>query len=818
MTFEPKKFNEVFEDMRNRTTVISDFEVGSVTRTIYESFANEIALLYEKMRLVYLSAYVDTAEGQQLDQVVSVLGIQRGLPDFAVGVVSFIRDVGNEDIDISLGTLVATEDTPELPKKVYQTFEQKILLKDHTSVEVKIRATERGEDQATVAESINVTPRPIPGVKSVINQDDVRFLGRRRETDVELRERAKNALISSGKASIIAIENALLSLPGVKDIKVKENFHFARGKVSFTRLSGSGDVTIPLKTPVTATIDGKQKPFVTTQQLVLLNAETSIVALVESLLEGQAGELNETSGVTWNIEDPELSLLSVSHDSPILLKDFGIIEVFIDGPDLANPAEAEQIRDEIDRVRAAGIFVQLKPVSKVKINAVFKIEINPDLTLSEEERAEFEGTVRKAIEVFLAELKMGQSLLFSKLITMVLSLEGIENLEDFKLTTIKQQNSSTLEQTVGFSNIPVDIEEFERFEAQYICVASENKLLPVNLQFKATGLDETKYDNVVSALGDHFDTLGLGDAVTRGDIVSSISSEAGITLDATSLTLLPQSWCKRELFNGDDVAVSFVEQPELGDVFAYHSFLAISGALKLTLPATISEENKNAVQDEVRARIGAHLDNLQAEEDLLFEDIETIVAGVDRVLAVELDWQDYKAALNDVDDPTRVTEEKLEVSTFEKAQLADFCITSGIEQIIISVVGNIELDLLLPPLPDPPPDPPGPPDPIPQVLLTEIRQTVANTINNYLSAAEPGQDVIYSEFKGAIEGLLTGTNYIVSQFSLTASSACDSRTQTTNITTGKDIHVRSVELASIVAISESDVVVNIPAPYVEEST
>ncbi|MGV2388059.1 MAG UNVERIFIED_CONTAM: hypothetical protein LVR29_06220 [Microcystis novacekii LVE1205-3] len=63
MTFEPKKFNQVFEDMRQRT-VLTDFEVGSVARTVYESFAYEIALLYEKMRLVYLSAYVDTAEGQ----------------------------------------------------------------------------------------------------------------------------------------------------------------------------------------------------------------------------------------------------------------------------------------------------------------------------------------------------------------------------------------------------------------------------------------------------------------------------------------------------------------------------------------------------------------------------------------------------------------------------------------------------------------------------------------------------------------------------------------------------------------------------------
>ena len=244
MTFEPKKFDEVFEDMRQRTSVVTDFEVGSVTRTIYESFAYELALLYEKMRLVYLSAYVDTAQGQQLDMVVSILGIERGLPDFATGEIAFERDVGKGAIDIPIGTLVATEDTPELPKKVYQTSESKLLPPEQTTVEVRIQAVNRGEGEVTDADTLVVMPRPIPGIKAVINQEATQFTGKRRETDEELRNRAKNVLISSGKASIIAIENALLVLPGVKDVKVKENFNFARGQVRLQRGAQTGDINI----------------------------------------------------------------------------------------------------------------------------------------------------------------------------------------------------------------------------------------------------------------------------------------------------------------------------------------------------------------------------------------------------------------------------------------------------------------------------------------------------------------------------------------------------------------------------------------------
>src|SRR6478735_2752087 len=156
MAFEPKKFNELYEAMRGRTTVLTDFEVGSVTRTMYESFAYELGLLYQKMNLVYLSAFVDSAEGTHLDQVVAILGIQRSLPDFAVGEVVFLRDKGNADINIPAGTLVATEDTPEQPKKVYQTIEAAVLAKDQSEVTVKVQAIIRGEEQDSDPEQIVV--------------------------------------------------------------------------------------------------------------------------------------------------------------------------------------------------------------------------------------------------------------------------------------------------------------------------------------------------------------------------------------------------------------------------------------------------------------------------------------------------------------------------------------------------------------------------------------------------------------------------------------------------------------------------------------
>src|ERR671932_738124 len=98
MAFEPKTFAQIFQEMRDRTpATLTDFQEGSVVRTLYESFSWELALLYEQMHRVYLSAYVDTAEEVQLDQVVAVLGIRRGGTGFSTGIVNFGRDLGVDE-------------------------------------------------------------------------------------------------------------------------------------------------------------------------------------------------------------------------------------------------------------------------------------------------------------------------------------------------------------------------------------------------------------------------------------------------------------------------------------------------------------------------------------------------------------------------------------------------------------------------------------------------------------------------------------------------------------------------------------------------
>ena len=56
---------------------LTDLQVGSVLRTLAESVALEIARLYAQLDAVYDAAFIDTATGSALDQVVALLGIAR---------------------------------------------------------------------------------------------------------------------------------------------------------------------------------------------------------------------------------------------------------------------------------------------------------------------------------------------------------------------------------------------------------------------------------------------------------------------------------------------------------------------------------------------------------------------------------------------------------------------------------------------------------------------------------------------------------------------------------------------------------------------
>jgi hypothetical protein len=811
MSFTPRKYKDIFDEMRAMSQVVTDFEVGSVARTLYESFAFEMALLYEKMNLVYLSAYVDTAQGNQLDQVVAVLGIQRSQPDYAEGSVTFLRDGAGQEILIPTGTLIATVETAAGEKKVYQTSKEATMGATQTSVAVQVRAIERGEEQETAAETVVVMPRPVPGIKFVNNDAPMRLVGKRRETDDELRDRAKNALISSGKATVISIENALLSLAGVRDARVKENFHFARSLVRITSLTQGTAHNIPRGSKVKFTFLGKEIILKTLDPVSFSDAEaigTAKQVKAEVLVEGRAGECFNVppTPVTWD-NGAFTPLFAAALLTEVRLEDFGLIEVYVDAPKLdpgvppaEEAAERKRIEAEIERVRAAGIFSILKSAGKVETSAVFRIELSPSLSLTPEERKEFEETVEDEIVSFMGELRMGKPLLYGKLVKAILSLENIENLVDFQGTVTRTVENVAMAIDITFSDPDkfIAVEDFERIQAGHICVASEDKDIKVHVAYRAQNLTPQLAEDVYDAVNLYLTGLPRGTEVSQNAI--GVAIDGILPLAAGTLSLRPETWCPGPvddprillLEEGGDttVVVTYVEKPIVGIVFGYADELEITGAIKLVHPLNISEADKNTARTNVYQVVDSYLEKLAPEEDVVFDDLVALVQVVPQVLAAAIESGDFRAVVGGLNLPNVIDKTKVDVGPLQRAFRKRLCVSGGTEKVNVSLqalsltMGNASASLQ---------------------DRDAVKLAVRNAFNNALAGFKVGDDVVFASFKGSLENLVNNVPYTVAAFSLQATSLSDGRLQTANMGSPIDLHIRSIELAVIVPIQVGDI-------------
>jgi hypothetical protein len=809
MPFEAKKYSELVDSMRDSSTALSDFEVGSVTRTLVESFAFELSALYEKMYLAYLAGFVDTAEGAQLDRVVAILGIKRNLPDFAEGEVTFFRDAGGPDILIPLGTMVATEDSEEKPKKAYVTLEDRILAETEIAAVVKVRAFERGEEQVTPAETIIVMPRPVPGIKAVINNQPTRLSGKRRtETDEELRRRAKNALIAGGKATITSIEQALLAEPGIRDARVKEYFYRARGKVKITRSNANGLLVLPVGKVFKLSIISPPKEY----EIRLLEearfdgTDQSVeakVELVEPVIEadvfGGAAVFNFAAG-------DEISKIELIQSEPIQLDPYGVIHVIVDGYDVEQDEDRRlYIIELIKKWRAAGIYVILKNVGKVRFGGIFRIDINPSLNLSPEDRRAYEREVEAAILQHLDNLRMGETLRFPRVIQDILGVDGIDTLQALRIVTTRtQKNGTVLEPKSTNFQLPdnqITIGEEDRFSLEplasdtngnspllldpgYICVASEEKDLYFDLEFMTSGINLT--DAVVTARRNSAQQYLEGSTPTISGLKTALPN-----LVANTFKIQAFPWAPRPVIQEDVIDVSFTERPILRNLFIYDKYLDIGGALKIKFPAFYTQAEKAAKIVQIRTKLDAYVDGLLPEELVSLTDMVAAAKTVTGVLDATADSSDFFAALNNTADPTRLDAalKTIQVKPFEKARFTHLSISSGIEVMEITLEAlTIEVN-----------------DQMPNPDQDTIKTNLVNTFNAF--AVSQGIDVGFSNLKAMLQSSTPALSFAITQLQVKALSNRDGRTQMRNLSALADIHVRSIELPQMQQINTSQITV-----------
>lgn len=626
MNFQPKNFEQIYNDMvgltRQKVPSLTDFQVGSVIRTMYESFAYEMAILYEQMNACYNSAFIDTATGPQLDMLVALLGLQRGEPDFAVGEVSFEGDPGNNEIEIPLNTLVTTEETEKQPKKSYVTIEAAKILREQNQVMVRVQAKERGEEQKVAAKTITVMPIPVPGIKSVVNLEETRFTGKRAETDEELRKRAKTALISSGRASLTAIQTTLLSLqsvqsplgffPSIKEVKLVERFL--------------------------------------------------------SSVQNQEGNQNKA---------PKLG--------------FGTLELYIDGIDFENKFQVQYVRAQVDKVRAAGVYVDIKPAEAIYIDGIFKIEINPG-----SDRQTVEKAVYKALKDYLSEMKMGQDLLFSHLIKQVLSVPNVSNLEYFEIIT--QIGKEAISKRMRLADQKVEaVEEYRKFKPRNLFVAGDIVPVYIRVIYQSPALNSKKQETIEQQLKQYFQSLHsstnktLKKAEIQAEILKTLETQPN-NLKLEFIIVSPlEALSPFIVKTSEEITVSFLEGVSLERIYAYQKTLYVVGAISYRPSSDSTADERQKIQQKIWDGICKYLANLPPESSVEFNKLaESAQQEIEQkngeyIAAIEWTENDFRAIV-DNQTVTQINDQKtISVSSLEKVELGNFLITDQPEGVIISV-------------------------------------------------------------------------------------------------------------------------------------
>jgi uncharacterized phage protein gp47/JayE len=198
----------------------TDISENSVLRTIVESIVAEIDIQYYQLDQTYASMMIDNATGEDLDKLVSILGITRNPCVEAVGVVRFSRVTpATSDILIPVGTIVSTaKDVNGNLIEFATTSVNTSITTGNTYVDVEIVAMEAGALYVS-ANSITIMVDPIIGVASITNIIPVDS-GSDGETDDALRAEAKLALAGLGKGTLTALQSVIEGIEGITSVLV----------------------------------------------------------------------------------------------------------------------------------------------------------------------------------------------------------------------------------------------------------------------------------------------------------------------------------------------------------------------------------------------------------------------------------------------------------------------------------------------------------------------------------------------------------------------------------------------------------------------
>lgn len=189
----------------------------AIIRQFYTPVADRLAEAQEDVGLVLSSVQIDNASEESLDLLTGLIGVRRQDARKATGTVTFSRITpSGTDYTIPAGTVVQTESNDPVQ---FVTTSSATLPNGDVSVDAPVEAVEGGVEGNVGANTLTVMPDPPAGIEEATNTSETSG-GTERETDDELRERAKSELAEGTSATAAALITGAKALDGVKSVSI----------------------------------------------------------------------------------------------------------------------------------------------------------------------------------------------------------------------------------------------------------------------------------------------------------------------------------------------------------------------------------------------------------------------------------------------------------------------------------------------------------------------------------------------------------------------------------------------------------------------
>jgi uncharacterized phage protein gp47/JayE len=392
---------------------ITDINPGSVVRTIVESVAREMDLLYAQMDQVYNSAFIDTATGKSLELVASLLGINRLAAGFATGEVTFGRDSDPGETEVLRETHIFRGNT-RYPLK-----------NPHVKGIKKIEGTSKGAPVVFT-----------PAKDYSVSEGSVTWLPDGRQPD---EGSVFYADYSAYQQIVIPVDTRVSNYSRRPEtLKV---FRTTR-ELSFTRNAAGRWEAVA---PVTALFPGKEGNVFAGMLTVMPRPAIGVeyVINVHDILNGTDPEtdakLRERAkhalemagkGTLASIRSAVGGVEGVSGEVKVVDQPDGIpgiVQVIASGGD------DEEIRRVIEETRSAGIKVEFKrPL-------VIPLDIRLTLVIVEEmDQDEVKKQADEAIRKYLATLNIDDDVILSQVIKAALVIPGIRDVREVSINDRKE--------------------------------------------------------------------------------------------------------------------------------------------------------------------------------------------------------------------------------------------------------------------------------------------------------------------------------------------------------------------------------------------